>query len=162
MKKSSKALFISLAIVLSVFLSTASAHDKDHGNGKGRDKHAEHERDGDHDRANDRDGHGPSKRPAGWDKGKKTGWGNCDVPPGQAKKVGCNPGTSGHHADHVRHTDHDARLHHEAHRGTAAHETNHAHPASHRDTHHDVAKNQAAHVKGGSRVEHPPATAVQK
>ncbi|MFB3916469.1 MAG: hypothetical protein ACE14M_07060 [Terriglobales bacterium] len=33
----------------------------------------------------------PERRPPGWDKGKKTGWGDCDVPPGQAKKVGCNP-----------------------------------------------------------------------
>ncbi len=28
-------------------------------------------------------------RPPGWSKGKKTGWGNCGVPPGQAKKSGC-------------------------------------------------------------------------
>jgi hypothetical protein len=28
-------------------------------------------------------------RPPGWDKGKKKGWGDCDVPPGQAKKQGC-------------------------------------------------------------------------
>ncbi|HWR16414.1 MAG TPA: hypothetical protein VN577_16445 [Terriglobales bacterium] len=28
-------------------------------------------------------------RPPGWNKGKKVGWGNCDVPPGQAKKGGC-------------------------------------------------------------------------
>jgi len=29
-------------------------------------------------------------RPPGWSKGKKTGWGNCGMPPGQAKKYGCN------------------------------------------------------------------------
>lgn len=28
-------------------------------------------------------------RPPGWDRGKKTGWRDCDVPPGQAKKAGC-------------------------------------------------------------------------
>lgn len=28
-------------------------------------------------------------RPPGWSKGKKKGWGNCDLPPGQAKKRGC-------------------------------------------------------------------------
>jgi hypothetical protein len=28
-------------------------------------------------------------RPPGWSKGKKTGWGNCGLPPGQAKKYGC-------------------------------------------------------------------------
>ncbi len=32
----------------------------------------------------DRDGH-----PPGWSRGKKTGWGNCGLPPGQAKKYGC-------------------------------------------------------------------------
>jgi hypothetical protein len=30
-------------------------------------------------------------RPAGWDRGRKTGWGDRDVPPGQAKKVGYYP-----------------------------------------------------------------------
>ena len=28
-------------------------------------------------------------RPPGWSHGKKTGWGNCGLPPGQAKKYGC-------------------------------------------------------------------------
>src|SRR5215510_2763239 len=28
-------------------------------------------------------------RPPGWTRGKKTGWGNCGLPPGQAKKYGC-------------------------------------------------------------------------
>jgi hypothetical protein len=28
-------------------------------------------------------------RPPGWGSGKKTGWGNCGLPPGQAKKYGC-------------------------------------------------------------------------
>ena len=31
-------------------------------------------------------------RPPGWDRGRKVGWGNCDVPPGLAKKVGCRQG----------------------------------------------------------------------
>jgi hypothetical protein len=29
------------------------------------------------------------ERPPGWNQGKKTGWGNCGMPPGQAKKYGC-------------------------------------------------------------------------
>ena len=33
-----------------------------------------------------------SARPSGWNRGRKTGWGNCDVPPGQAKKYGCRVG----------------------------------------------------------------------
>lgn len=28
-------------------------------------------------------------RPEGWNHGKKTGWDNCGMPPGQAKKHGC-------------------------------------------------------------------------
>jgi hypothetical protein len=29
------------------------------------------------------------QRPPGWTHGNKTGWGNCGMPPGQAKKYGC-------------------------------------------------------------------------
>ncbi len=29
------------------------------------------------------------ERPPGWNHGKKTGWGDCGMPPGQAKKYGC-------------------------------------------------------------------------
>ncbi|MCI0721745.1 MAG: hypothetical protein L0338_22660 [Acidobacteria bacterium] len=32
---------------------------------------------------------GRDGRPPGWDRGRKVGWGNCDVPPGLAKKFGC-------------------------------------------------------------------------
>jgi hypothetical protein len=35
--------------------------------------------------------HRAAGRPPGWSKGRKTGWGNCDLPPGQAKKYGCTP-----------------------------------------------------------------------
>jgi hypothetical protein len=31
----------------------------------------------------------PNGQPPGWSHGKKTGWGNCGLPPGQAKKYGC-------------------------------------------------------------------------
>ena len=31
--------------------------------------------------------HKQKDRPYGWDQGKKTGWGDDDVPPGQAKKL---------------------------------------------------------------------------
>lgn len=33
--------------------------------------------------------YGPGERPPGWNHGKKTGWGDCGLPPGQAKKNGC-------------------------------------------------------------------------
>ena len=36
-------------------------------------------------------GHGRYNRPAGWEHGRKAGWGNCDLPPGLAKKRGCYP-----------------------------------------------------------------------
>ena len=32
---------------------------------------------------------GPARRPPGWERGRKVGWGGCDLPPGQAKKYGC-------------------------------------------------------------------------
>src|SRR5262249_43907249 len=32
---------------------------------------------------------GGDGRPPGWSRGKKTGWKNCGLPPGQAKKYGC-------------------------------------------------------------------------
>jgi len=39
-----------------------------------------------------------ANRPPGWSKGKKNGWGDCDLPPGQAKKYGCHShGRSDHH-----------------------------------------------------------------
>jgi hypothetical protein len=92
------------ALVLCVTLVPCAYAKGGHGNGHGgdRDKHADrdHDRDGDHDRDD-------NKRPAGWDKGKKTGWGDCDVPPGQVKKQGCHPDSHHHVAHHDRDRDHD-------------------------------------------------------
>ena len=68
-------------------------HPQGKGKGKGNphaDKHFDEgdhgwERRGDYEyRVYDRDA-----RPPGWSHGKKTGWGNCGLPPGQAKKYGC-------------------------------------------------------------------------
>jgi hypothetical protein len=36
--------------------------------------------------------HGHEGEPAGWDEGKKTGWGDCDAPPGQEQKTGIDCG----------------------------------------------------------------------
>jgi hypothetical protein len=55
--------------------------DHGHGHGKNKSKSNDHHTSGTT---------GPSNRPAGWDKGKKTGWGDCDLPPGLAKKQGCH------------------------------------------------------------------------
>src|SRR3954471_21509772 len=90
-----------LALVLCVTLAPGAYAKGGHGNGGGDkgDKHKDHadrDRDGDHDRDSD------DKRPAGWDKGKKKGWGDCDVPPGQVKKVGCHPDSKHLVAHHDR------------------------------------------------------------
>lgn len=37
----------------------------------------------------DFDDYAPARRPPGWERGRKVGWGGCDLPPGQAKKYGC-------------------------------------------------------------------------
>ncbi|PYX63970.1 MAG: hypothetical protein DMG74_15060 [Acidobacteria bacterium] len=77
-------------------------HDADHD----RDKSPHHVghnagHDRDFDRDGDRDDH--DRRPPGWSHGRKTGWGDCDVPPGQAKKHGCH---SGHRHPSTRTVNH--------------------------------------------------------
>jgi ABC-type nickel/cobalt efflux system permease component RcnA len=65
-----------------------------------RDQHRRSERhEHEHDRDDDR-GHDPFARryPRGWEHGKKKGWGDCDAPPGQAKKQGCYEHREYHHA----------------------------------------------------------------
>lgn len=80
--------WVAAATVLMCIVMGTSATAKDQGRGKGMGKHEgarwEH-RDRDIRWERDR-----SRRPAGWSKGKKKGWGNCNLPPGQAKKQGCN------------------------------------------------------------------------
>lgn len=81
------------ALVGSLFF-TCPAVMADHGQGHGKgNPHAERDGDDDHGwehregyeyRVFERDA-----RPPGWSHGKKTGWGNCGMPPGQAKKYGC-------------------------------------------------------------------------
>jgi hypothetical protein len=52
---------------------------------------------------------GNNGRHNGWSQGRKTGWNNCDVPPGQAKKAGCVPVTSfrTHRVSPLHDRDHD-------------------------------------------------------
>jgi hypothetical protein len=91
------------------------SHDTKQSHAHDRDDHKGHDRNahGDHDR--DHHEHQAKARPAGWDKGKKTGWGNCHVPPGQAKKSGCNAHVNHHDRDH-----HD-RDHHVSERHVSGH-----------------------------------------
>ncbi|HLH08460.1 MAG TPA: hypothetical protein VKW78_14565 [Terriglobales bacterium] len=80
---------IILAGALALSLPAFADHDHGHGHGKGNP----HERQDDNgwERHGNYESHvfeGDS-RPPGWSKGRKTGWGNCGLPPGQAKKYGC-------------------------------------------------------------------------
>ena len=91
---------LGLIAVLGLATPTLRA-DNDKGKDKGNPR--AHEFDDEHGRRGDRDddrwerregyeyrtyGEGEG-RPPGWSRGKKTGWGNCGLPPGQAKKYGC-------------------------------------------------------------------------
>ncbi len=84
------------SLVLSLPAVADHGQGKSHGNPHSKNS-AQDGRGGDHDDGRwevrgdheyrtyrDRDG-----RPPGWSRGKKTGWGNCGLPPGQAKKYDC-------------------------------------------------------------------------
>jgi Ni/Co efflux regulator RcnB len=114
-----------LALVLCVTLAPGAYAKGGHGHGGGgdkQDKHKDKDKDKAHDRDDDRDHHADrddhdrdgdsdKKHPAGWDKGKKTGWGDCDVPPGQVKKLGCHPNSKKHVAHNDKDSDHDRDRH---------------------------------------------------
>ena len=89
-----KRLLAGLALLAALGLG-APALRADHGDkGKGHEHGNKHSDDDDQGWER-RDGYeyrsydGGNLRPAGWSHGKKTGWGNCGLPPGQAKKYGC-------------------------------------------------------------------------
>jgi hypothetical protein len=54
---------------------------------------------------------GNNGQPRGWTQGRKTGWNDCNLPPGQAKKAGCISTwgrTHDHHSTRARRDrDHD-------------------------------------------------------
>lgn len=81
-----------LMAALSLGAPALKADQGDKGNKHGHGKHSEDDGDQGWER---RDGYeyrtygDGDARPAGWNRGKKTGWGNCGLPPGQAKKYGC-------------------------------------------------------------------------
>ncbi|HXZ82020.1 MAG TPA: hypothetical protein VEG30_18975 [Terriglobales bacterium] len=73
------------------YVRGVSARDQEdehpHGNAHGN---PHHDRDGDHDRDDHWASYGYREgTPPGWGQGQKKGWGNCGMPPGQAKKYGC-------------------------------------------------------------------------
>jgi len=85
-----------LALIVSLGLVTPTLMaDKGQQKGKGKgNPHTSRSVD-DHDRWEQRGGYeyriygDRDSRPPGWSHGKKTGWGDCGLPPGQAKKYGC-------------------------------------------------------------------------
>ena len=97
------ALFTLLGLSSPILMADDDHHDNGHGHGnKHGNKHhdRDEDRDRDHGRDNDqgwerRDGYeyraygDHDGRPLGWNQGRKTGWKNCGLPPGQAKKYGC-------------------------------------------------------------------------
>lgn len=90
-----------VAVIFCAVIASGSAWAQGRGHGRGmsgansgwRSNDMDRDTWGSRDWRGDRDRwtFGRNDRPRGWDKGKKTGWGDCDVPPGQAKKVGCSP-----------------------------------------------------------------------
>jgi hypothetical protein len=82
------------ALAAALIWAAPAMADKDKDKGKGN-PHAERDKGHDDGRWEARNGYEyrtygrDEGRPPGWGKGKKTGWGNCDLPPGQAKKYGC-------------------------------------------------------------------------
>jgi hypothetical protein len=90
-----KRLLAILALTAALGLITPSLMaDRDKGKEKGK-HHASKSFDDDDKNWERRDGYeyrtygDHDGRPPGWSRGKKTGWGNCGLPPGQAKKYGC-------------------------------------------------------------------------
>lgn len=83
-----------LGLVAALGLTTPTLM-ADHGDKGNKHQHG-NKHDADDDRGwEQRDGFeyrtygGGDDRPFGWSQGKKTGWKNCGMPPGQAKKYGC-------------------------------------------------------------------------
>ncbi len=83
---------------LSISAGMMSAQGKKNGKGKGHEMREDKDRGKDNDRDDDRwerkgkyeyRTYGRDDRPPGWSEGKKVGWGDCGLPPGQAKKYGC-------------------------------------------------------------------------
>ncbi|HTK95221.1 MAG TPA: hypothetical protein VL382_06245 [Terriglobales bacterium] len=88
--------------------------DKDKDKHKGKDKDKDKDKDWDRDEAWEHRGgyeyrtYGANdNRPPGWSRGNKTGWGNCDVPPGQAKKGSCRTYIHQGHRYYYYYDDHD-------------------------------------------------------
>ena len=76
---------VTLALTLSAAAQPRGVRGHNRSHDFDRDRHHAR-RDRDDFRGRDRD---YRSTPRGWNHGRKTGWSNCDLPPGQAKKYGC-------------------------------------------------------------------------
>jgi len=87
----SKRILATLALLAALGIGTPALM-ADHGD-KGQKHHGNKHFDDDDQGWERRDGYEyrayGDERPPGWSHGKKSGWGNCGLPPGQAKKYGC-------------------------------------------------------------------------
>ena len=90
-----KRLLAILAVVAVLGLGTPALM-ADHGDKGRKHQHGNKHFDNDNDKGwEHRDGYeyrnygDRNQRPPGWSRGRKTGWGNCGIPPGQAKKDDC-------------------------------------------------------------------------
>ncbi len=94
MRKFSFKFLAALALCGAMATGTAWAKDHEQGGGKGHNRDRSREHAGvalEHRQGKPAVLGTAAQQPPGWDKGRKTGWGDCDVPPGQAKKAGCQP-----------------------------------------------------------------------
>ncbi len=85
-----KRLCIVLAILLAFVMTGAAMARNDKGKHKGNPHgRAQHSRDWQRQGNYEYRMYSRDERPPGWSRGNKTGWRDCALPPGQAKKYGC-------------------------------------------------------------------------
>lgn len=89
MRSISRFLFVSL-LTVALLLPGTFAQGKGKGQGKGTGTST-----GSGSSTGKGKGSGPEQTSPGYEKGKKTGWGECDVPPGQAKPAHCTDQAKG-------------------------------------------------------------------
>jgi hypothetical protein len=82
-----KRLLVIFGLILALLVSVPSLiSDDDHGHGN---KHHDNDQGWEKRQSYEYRTYYSGQHPPGWSHGKKTGWDNCGMPPGQAKKYGC-------------------------------------------------------------------------
>ncbi len=86
-----KRLLVIFGLILALLVSVPSLMaDDDHGHGNGHgNKHHDNDQGWEKRQNYEYRTYYSGQHPPGWSHGKKTGWDNCGMPPGQAKKYGC-------------------------------------------------------------------------